>query len=50
MHKVYIITFCYMHIRMLIGASLSEPHCYVANRGEAQCIMGRTYTELFYSD
>ena len=32
----------------VIGASLSEPHCYVANR--AQCIMVRTYTELFYSD
>ena len=41
----------------IIGASLStvnkilsEPHCYVANRDEAQCIMVRTYTERFYSD
>ena len=34
----------------VIGVSLSEPHCYVANRGEAQCIMVRTYTELFCSD
>ena len=37
-------------ISCVIGASLSEPHCYVVNRGEAQCIMVRTYTELFYSD
>ena len=28
----------------------SENNKYVANRGEAQCIMVRTYTELFYSD
>ena len=25
---------------------MSEPHCYVANRGEAQCIMVRTYTNF----
>ena len=49
---VYAVLECSVLYAMLIviGASLSGPHCYVANRDEAQCIMVRTYTELFYSD
>jgi hypothetical protein len=31
----------------LIGASLSEPNSLVAHRAQAQCIMVRTYPELF---
>ena len=39
----------YLDLYVLIGASLSEPHCYVANRGERnalRCVRTRNFSTV----
>ena len=34
----------------MYASAIYVSYIYVANRGDAQCVMVRTYTELFFSD
>ena len=46
--KAYIV-YTYLVYKIIIGASLSEPHCYVANRGKRNalwCVRTRNFSTL----